>query len=272
MTISKNNKTIVKKDADTSLDVVEEIDNNFSLSKILKHVESLKADHKKVQSFIEDLSKQNEKTLIEYGALIEGRAKGALKKQHEAGEGVYYQSYSRTKHKKNYIEYPNRKKGLFGFKKIDGKSNERLAIDTVEATIKRNLDINRAKQIVDYVRENFAEPVKRGLSHDSNYIPVNTNLLFTAIFQRKTPKWLETISGGKKSIKQAFGDDADALKELTELFENNSKADAYIPKEVYRKLFDGTGENPAEYFANYIKSAKNIASKDGVIFLAKTAL
>ena len=268
---SNNNKTIVKNDVDASMDVVEEIDNKIGLSSILKHVEDLKSDSKKVQTFIEDLSKQNEKILIEYGALTEGRAKGALKKQHEAGEGVYYQSYGRTKHKKNYIEYPNRKRGLFGFKKMDGKSNDRLAIDTVEYTIKRNLDINRAKQIVDYIRENFAEPVKRGVSHSDDYIPVNTNLLFTAIFQRKTPKWYETISKGKKSIKQAFGDDADALKELTELHDNNNKADAYIPKEVYKKLFDGTGENPAEYFANYVKSHKNILSKDGGIFLAKTA-
>ena len=218
-------------------------------------------DNIKVTSdYIRTVSKVSQDFLIKHKTATPEMLEGALKK-FDSEKGVYFkQSWDSVE------DYAPSKTGLLGEKKTKGKAAHGNAATTVIANAQRMINFQHAEAIVEYLKQNFAEKAVQGKSHPENYVPINSDILWNALAFKKSKKWIETLSKGDKAMKEAFSE-AD-YKEFKGLVDRAGKSDLYLPKEALEAIIDGSGEDVAQYFAQYIKG-KNVSGKDLLHYTAK---
>lgn len=217
-----------------------------------------------IYDYYKKLSPETEKLKIERGAITEEQAKNRLKQQGDgSGKGLYYKDYSEPTGEAEFIEWTkdynerrDSKVGEFGIKEKDGTKKANL-----KGTIKDALQEKHTKFALDLVDKHFAKPIENG-KVQPGYVGVNRALLGTAIGRKYGTSWYETMLKGGDAIDKAFNETQ--AKGWKEYAERNNKLDYQIPKQVFDKLFDGSGETVAEYWSRYGKTHTHKA-------IAKTA-
>lgn len=217
-----------------------------------------------IYDYYKKLSPETEKLKIERGAITEEQAKNRLKQQGDgSGNGLYYKDYSEPTGEAEFIEWTkdynerrDSKVGEFGIKEKDDTKKANL-----KGTIKDALQEKHTKFALDLVDKHFAKPIENG-KVQPGYVGVNRALLGTAIGRKYGTSWYETMLKGGDAIDKAFNETQ--AKGWKEYAERNNKLDYQIPKQVFDKLFDGSGETVAEYWSRYGKTHTHKA-------IAKTA-
>ena len=211
----------------------------------------------KARKYIANTSKDTEKTLIELGLLDEAQAANRLKQQSilNGTDKAYFRSTSKSKTgidiNKDYNATANTKEGLFGKKTQKGVHETGSAEDITRYEINRNLHAHYTKNVIDYVANKLALPIKDGRIKDG-YIGVNKNILSHMVHGRMSSEWYNTMVKGEEAIRKAFKDEgvANAWVEIA----NKNKADDFqIPKTVFNTLADGSAENAAVYWDRYAR-------------------
>lgn len=226
------------------------------------------------QSFIKSIrnsSKHQEQIKIDFDIITQDQATNRLKQQTKDGEGVYFkQGFGKANDKidltRNYNESRENKVGHFGEKALEGLGKRGSTKDILVETKKEEIKLQHLKDSVDFIESEFAKPIPASGKVSEGYVAVNRNLLANAVYGNKSTAWYEMMSKGEKAIKKAFKNEKVA-KYWAELAERNSKPDYQLPKQVFNKLFDGSGETVAEYWERYGKdhTAKAMLKTAGAI-------
>ena len=243
--ISKEIQTV--EEIDTSFENFKENafgKNNSKLNEKLGISDKIKT----YTDYIKAVSKTTEDLLLKHKTMTPEMIKAALKK-FGSENGVYFKQFW-----DGADDYAPSKTGLLGKKTIDGKAIHGNAAKTVVANAQRMINFQHAETVVEYLKQNFGEKAARGKSHSEGYIPVNSDILWNALAFRKSNKWLETLSKGKNAMKEAFSE-AD-YNEFKGLVDRAGKSDLYVPKEALEAILDGSGEDIAQYFNQYVKGKK----------------
>lgn len=235
--------------------------NNYSINQPSAEISP---EVQQIYDYYKKLSPETEKLKIERGAITEEQAKNRLKQQGDgSGNGLYYKDYSEPTGEAEFIEWTkdynerrDSKVGEFGIKEKDGTKKANL-----KGTIKDALQEKHTKFALDLVDKHFAKPIENG-KVQPGYVGVNRALLGTAIGRKYGTSWYETMLKGGDAIDKAFNETQ--AKGWKEYAERNNKLDYQIPKQVFDKLFDGSGETVAEYWSRYGKTHTHKA-------IAKTA-
>ena len=226
------------------------------------------------QSFIKSIrnsSKHQEQIKIDFDIITQDQATNRLKQQAKDGEGVYFkQGFGKANDKidltRNYNESRENKVGHFGEKALEGLKEHGSTRDILIETKKEEIKLQHLKDSVDFIESEFAKPIPASGKASKGYVAVNRNLLANAVYGKKSTAWYEMMLQGEEAIKKAFKNEKVA-KNWIELANRNSKPDYQLPEQVFKKLFDGSGETVAEYWARYGKdqTGKAIAKTAGAI-------
>lgn len=212
------------------------------------------------QSFIKSIrnsSKHQEQIKIDFDIITQDQATNRLKQQAKDGEGVYFkQGFGKTNDKidltRNYNESRENKVGHFGEKALEGLGKHGSIKDILVETKKEEIKLQHLKDSVDFIESEFAKPIRASGKASEGYVAVNRNLLANAVYGNKSTAWYEMMEKGEEAIKKAYKNEKVA-KNWIELANRNSKPDYQLPKQVFNKLFDGSGETVAEYWERYGK-------------------
>lgn len=212
------------------------------------------------QSFIQSIrnsSKAQEKIKIDFDIITEEQAANRLKQQSADGNGTYIkQGYGKSDGKidltKDYNEGRNNKVGHFGEKVLEGLKQKGSTKDILIETKKEEIKTQHLKDSIDFIESEFAKPIPENGKIQNGYVPVNRNLLANAIYGNKSTAWYQTMADGEEAIKKAFKNEKVAQAWI-DLFKRNSTPDYQLPKQVFDKLFDGSGETVAEFWERYGK-------------------
>ena len=212
------------------------------------------------QSFIKSIrnsSKHQEQIKIDFDIITQDQATNRLKQQAKDGEGVYFkQGFGKANDKidltRNYNESRENKVGHFGEKALEGLGKRGSTKDILVETKKEEIKLQHLKDSVDFIESEFAKPIPASGKVSEGYVAVNRNLLANAVYGNKSTAWYEMMEKGEEAIKKAFKNEKVA-KNWIELANRNSKPDYQLPKQVFNKLFDGSGETVAEYWERYGK-------------------
>lgn len=212
------------------------------------------------QSFIKSIrnsSKHQEQIKIDFDIITQDQATNRLKQQAKDGEGVYFkQGFGKANDKidltRNYNESRENKVGHFGKKALEGLKEHGSTRDILIETKKEEIKLQHLKDSVDFIESEFAKPIPASGKVSEGYVAVNRNLLANAVYGNKSTAWYEMMEKGEEAIKKAFKNEKVA-KNWIELANRNSKPDYQLPKQVFNKLFDGSGETVAEYWERYGK-------------------
>lgn len=217
-----------------------------------------------IYDYYKKLHVKRQASRIERGSITEEQAKNRLKQQGDgSGNGIYYKTEAKPTSESEFIDFTkdynarrDAKEGEYGIKKEDGTDKPSL-----KRTIEDAIQEKHTKFALDLVDEHFAKPIENG-KIQAGYVGINRALLGTAINRRYGTSWYETMLKGGDAIDKAFNE-AQA-KGWKMYAERNNKLDYQIPKQVFDKLFDGSGETVAEYWSKYGKTHTHKA-------IAKTA-
>ena len=212
------------------------------------------------QSFIKSIrnsSKHQEQIKIDFDIITQDQATNRLKQQAKDGEGVYFkQGFGKANDKidltRNYNESRENKVGHFGEKALEGLGKRGSTKDILVETKKEEIKLQYLKDSVDFIESEFAKPIPASGKVSEGYVAVNRNLLANAVYGNKSTAWYEMMNKGEEAIKKAFKNEKVANNWI-ELANRNSKPDYQLPKQVFNKLFDGSGETVAEYWERYGK-------------------
>lgn len=212
------------------------------------------------QSFIKSIrnsSKHQEQIKIDFDIITQDQATNRLKQQAKDGEGVYFkQGFGKANDKidltRNYNENRENKVGHFGEKALEGLGKRGSTKDILIETKKEEIKLQHLKDSVDFIESEFAKPIPASGKVSEGYVAVNRNLLANAVYGNKSTAWYEMMEKGEEAIKKAFKNEKVANNWI-ELANRNSKPDYQLPKQVFNKLFDGSGETVAEYWERYGK-------------------
>ena len=212
------------------------------------------------QSFIKSIrnsSKRQEQIKIDFDIITQDQATNRLKQQAKDGEGVYFkQGFGKANDKidltRNYNESRENKVGHFGEKALEGLGKRGSTKDILVETKKEEIKLQHLKDSVDFIESEFAKPIPASGKVSEGYVAVNRNLLANAVYGNKSTAWYEMMNKGEEAIKKAFKNEKVANNWI-ELANRNSKPDYQLPKQVFNKLFDGSGETVAEYWERYGK-------------------
>ena len=212
------------------------------------------------QSFIKSIrnsSKHQEQIKIDFDIITQDQATNRLKQQAKDGEGIYFkQGFGKANDKidltRNYNESRENKVGPFGEKALEGLGKHGSTKDILVETKKEEIKLQHLKDSVDFIESEFAKPIPASGKVSEGYVAVNRNLLANAVYGNKSTAWYEMMERGEEAIKKAFKNEKVA-KNWIELANRNSKPDYQLPKQVFNKLFDGSGETVAEYWERYGK-------------------
>lgn len=212
------------------------------------------------QSFIKSIrnsSKHQEQIKIDFDIITQDQATNRLKQQAKDGEGVYFkQGFGKANDKidltRNYNESRENKVGHFGEKALEGLGKRGSTKDILIETKKEEIKLQHLKDSVDFIESEFAKPIPPSGKVSEGYVAVNRNLLANAVYGNKSTAWYEMMNKGEEAIKKAFKNEKVANNWI-ELANRNSKPDYQLPKQVFNKLFDGSGETVAEYWERYGK-------------------
>lgn len=212
------------------------------------------------QSFIKSIrnsSKHQEQIKIDFDIITQDQAINRLKQQAKDGEGVYFkQGFGKANDKidltRNYNENRENKVGHFGEKALEGLGKRGSTKDILIETKKEEIKLQHLKDSVDFIESEFAKPIPASGKVSEGYVAVNRNLLANAVYGNKSTAWYEMMNKGEEAIKKAFKNEKVANNWI-ELANRNSKPDYQLPKQVFNKLFDGSGETVAEYWERYGK-------------------
>lgn len=212
------------------------------------------------QSFIKSIrnsSKHQEQIKIDFDIITQDQATNRLKQQAKDGEGVYFkQGFGKANDKidltRNYNESRENKVGHFGEKALEGLGKRGSTKDILVETKKEEIKLQHLKDSVDFIESEFAKPIPASGKVSEGYVAVNRNLLANAVYGNKSTAWYEMMNKGEEAIKKAFKNEKVANNWI-ELANRNSKPDYQLPKQVFNKLFDGSGETVAEYWERYGK-------------------
>ncbi len=212
------------------------------------------------QSFIKSIrnsSKHQEQIKIDFDIITQDQATNRLKQQAKDGEGVYFkQGFGKANDKidltRNYNESRENKVGHFGEKALEGLGKRGSTKDILVETKKEEIKLQHLKDSVDFIESEFAKPIPASGKVSEGYVAVNRNLLANAVYGNKSTAWYEMMEKGEEAIKKAFKNEKVANNWI-ELANRNSKPDYQLPKQVFNKLFDGSGETVAEYWERYGK-------------------
>ena len=212
------------------------------------------------QSFIKSIrnsSKHQEQIKIDFDIITQDQATNRLKQQAKDGEGVYFkQGFGKANDKidltRNYNESRENKVGHFGEKALESLGKCGSTKDILVETKKEEIKLQHLKDSVDFIESEFAKPIPASGKVSEGYVAVNRNLLANAVYGNKSTAWYEMMNKGEEAIKKAFKNEKVANNWI-ELANRNSKPDYQLPKQVFNKLFDGSGETVAEYWERYGK-------------------
>lgn len=212
------------------------------------------------QSFIKSIrnsSKHQEQIKIDFDIITQDQATNRLKQQAKDGDGVYFkQGFGKANDKidltRNYNESREKKVGHFGEKALEGLGKRGSTKDILVETKKEEIKLQHLKDSVDFIESEFAKPIPASGKVSEGYVAVNRNLLANAVYGNKSTAWYEMMNKGEEAIKKAFKNEKVA-KNWIDLANRNSKPDYQLPKQVFNKLFDGSGETVAEYWERYGK-------------------
>lgn len=212
------------------------------------------------QSFIQSIrnsSKAQEKIKIDFDIITEEQAANRLKQQSADGNGVYIkQGYGKSDGKidltKDYNAGRNNKVGQFGEKVLEGLKQKGSTKDILIETKKEEIKAQHMKDSIDFIESEFAKPIPDSGKISNGYVAVNRNLLANALWGNKSTAWYKTMADGEEAIKKAYKNEKVAQAWI-DLFKRNNKPDYQLPKQVFDKLFDGSGETVAEFWERYGK-------------------
>ena len=212
------------------------------------------------QSFIKSIrnsSKHQEQIKIDFDIITQDQATNRLKQQAKDGDGVYFkQGFGKANDKidltRNYNESRENKVGHFGEKALECLGKRGSTKDILVETKKEEIKLQHLKDSVDFIESEFAKPIPASGKVSEGYVAVNRNLLANAVYGNKSTAWYEMMNKGEEAIKKAFKNEKVANNWI-ELANRNSKPDYQLPKQVFNKLFDGSGETVAEYWERYGK-------------------
>jgi hypothetical protein len=199
---------------------------------------------KRITDVFKEVSTSRENDFKEYGTYPEEQLKNRLYQQSITGEGIYTLQSSKSNGKLDLSKEKKQRVG-FTYEKTKQGLNHK---GTVESDLALNLadQVKRssARDKVEFLKENFSKKVK-------GYVPVNSKLLWNAIYFGKSKAWYEIVSKGKKSIKEFFDEkSANAFEELYNRVDGG-KADIYVPKDIFDLALAGAKELPLDYIKNY---------------------
>ena len=209
-------------------------------------------------------SKLTEKDLIDLGIITSEQAKNRLLQQHRAGKGIYYQQFSNHKLDgiditRDYFSERNSKKGWFGQKIKEGITDKATVQDIVKNIKLRKIQASNIKEALNFIEKNFAQRIdEKGIKQ--GYVPVNKHLLANAMWGKTTKEWYKTLEQGEDAINKAFKNKKQAQGWI-ELHNRTKTHDFQIPEELFNTLFDGRGENLAEYWSRYENAFKGKTAK-----------
>ena len=124
-----------------------------------------------------------------------------------------------------------------------------------------NARLKATNDLTQYVVKTFGEKIEKNADGipiiKNGYVPINSKLLNNAVYTKSSKQWYNLVnSGDKEAIKKAFNEDL--AKDLIELYETSNTHDYQVPKAVFDRLFDGTGETLAESYKRYGFGRHNI--------------
>lgn len=248
--LSKSDKTIKSEENILNVQNKKDIKNYFKTE-----------NEKRVYRELVKFSKQDEKDLIDLGIITERQAKNRIKQNtiSRNSSGYYFVNpkanpKSTIDINKDYNEAQKKKQGIFGKKTLDGISKKGNAKLFTEANIKKHINVNRTKTISNFVYDNFAEPIINDKVKDG-YIAVKKPILNALILKNYSKEWYKTLMAGEKAIDKVFKDKAHNIG-WKDLSSRAGNADTQIPKSVFDKLTDESGETIEEWWNRYSKNVR----------------